>query len=89
MPASYEVGQEVQIKPVVERGPSLRDVTVPYVGKTGIVSNYYWIAPPSGEIFYLYTVRINHSNKEIVVYEDEITGTSTAARNMRSHQTAR
>ena len=74
MPATYEIGQEVIIKPVSEQSLSLRDASIlSYAGQTGTISNYHWIAPPTGELFYLYTVRINKSNKEIVLYEDEIT----------------
>lgn len=77
MPALYEIGQEVIIKPVSEQSLSLRDSSIlPYAGKTGTVSNYYWIAPPAGTVFYLYTVRVNNSKKEIVLYEDEITPVS-------------
>ena len=73
MSASYEVGQQVFIKPVTQQGSSLRDSTaLAYAGKTGVVSDYYWMTPPSGEVFYLYTVRVD--NKEIVLYEDEISG---------------
>lgn len=75
MPASYEIGQEVIIKPVSQHSLSLRDASMlPYTGQTGTISNYYSMAPPSGEVFYLYTVRVG--NKEIVVYEDEITHVS-------------
>jgi hypothetical protein len=84
MSASYEIGQEVLIKPVVQQGPSLREsTTLPYAGKTGMISNYYWIAPPDGQVFYLYTVRVGDSNREIVLYEDEITSTSKANRSVR------
>ena len=74
MPAAYEIGQEVIIKPVNEQGVSLREAAIlPYAGQTGTISNYHWIAPPTGEVFYLYTMRVGNSNKEIVLYEDEIT----------------
>lgn len=77
MPASYQIGQEVTIRPVKETGQSLREIEVfPYALKTGVVSNYYGIAPPAGGVFYLYTVRIAGTSKEIVLYEDELTGTA-------------
>jgi hypothetical protein len=77
VPASYEIGQEVIIKPVSEQSLSLRDTSIlPYAGQTGTISNYHWIAPPTGAVFYLYTVRIGNSNREIVLYEDEITHVS-------------
>ncbi len=73
MPAAYEIGQEVIIEPVSEQNLSIREGAIrPYAGQTGTISNYYWIDPPTGEVFYLYTVRVGNSNKEIVLYEDEI-----------------
>jgi hypothetical protein len=84
MPASYEIGQKVLIKPVIEQGVSLREsATLPYAGKAGTISNYYWIAPPDGQVLYLYTVRIGDSNKEIVLYEDEISSASKATQKTR------
>ena len=44
----------------------------PYAGQSGKVTNYYWITPPSGEVFYIYTVRIGTGYKEVVLHEDEI-----------------
>lgn len=76
MPASYETGQQVLIKPVVQQDPSRDSVALSYAGKTGVITNYYWMTPPSGEVFYLYTVRVD--NKEIVLYEDEISGITGA-----------
>lgn len=74
MPATYEIGQEVIVRPVSEQSLSLRDASIlPYAGQTGTISHYHWIVPPTGEVFYLYTVRIHKSNKEVVLYEDEIT----------------
>ena len=73
MSAEYEIGQKVVIKPVSEQSLSTRDSDVyKYAGLTGEIINYYWLRPPAGEVFYLYTVRIDSSNKEIVLYEDEI-----------------
>ncbi len=73
MPAAYEIGREVIIKPVSEQNLSIREYAIrPYSGQTGTISNYYWIDPPTGEVFYLYTVRVGKSNNEIVLYEDEI-----------------
>ena len=77
MVATYEIGQEVIIKPVNEQSLSLREAALlPYAGQTGTISNYHWIAPPTREVFYLYTMRVGKSNKEIVLYEDEITDVS-------------
>ena len=73
MPAAYEIGQEVIIEPVSGQDLSIREDAIrPYAGQTGTISNYYWIDPPTSEVFYLYTVRVGSSNEEIVLYEDEI-----------------
>ena len=74
MPATYKVGEEVLIKPMGEQNTSVREAALgPYSGQTGIITNFYWINPPTGEIFYLYTVQVGTSNKELTLYEDEIT----------------
>ncbi len=73
MPAKYEIGQKIAIKSVSEKSLSLRDAALhKYSGLTGEITDYYWIRPPTGQLFYLYTVRISTSNKDIVLYEDEI-----------------
>jgi hypothetical protein len=71
MPAAYEIGQRVMVKLVSDQNQPTRTASLrPYTGQTGVISNYHWIEPPTGKIFYLYTVRIKE--KEIVLYEDEI-----------------
>ncbi len=71
MPAVYEVGQKVKVKSVSDKNLSTRTAALqPYTGQTGIISNYHYIEPPTGKVFYLYTVRTRE--KEIVLYEDEI-----------------
>ncbi|MFC1915150.1 hypothetical protein ACFLW4_00410 [Chloroflexota bacterium] len=73
MPSGYEIGQKVTITPVREQSVSRRDSDLhQYAGQIGKITNYYWIRPPIGEVFYLYTVRIDASQKEIVLYEDEM-----------------
>ena len=73
MPAAYEIGEEILIKPVSEQGLSLRESTLThYTGQIGKIINYHWIIPPTGEVFYLYTVQVDNGNKELVLYEDEI-----------------
>ncbi len=85
MPAKYGIGQKVAIKPVSEQSLSTRDSDLcQYVGLTGEVTNYYWMRPPTGEVFYLYTVRIGSSNKEIVFYEDEIEHVQSTKSSRRS-----
>ena len=69
----YIVGQKVVIKPVSEKGLSQRDYDVNrYSGKEGRVSNYYWLNPRTGQIFFIYKVLVDDGRKEIVVYEDEM-----------------
>ena len=73
MAPRYEKGQKVTIKPVDSQHSSLRDSSLnTYAGQTGVVADYYWISPPSGEVFYIYSVRIGADYKEIALYEDEI-----------------
>ena len=72
MPAEYSIGQEVMIKPVKEKGLSVREAALsPYAGTIGRVVDFHWMRPPTGKVFYLYTVQTG--DKEIVLYEDEIT----------------
>ena len=74
MPAAYEIGQKVMIKLVSDEGSSVRAAALePYVGRTGVIIDYYWIEPPTRKVFYLYTVQINDNDKEVVLYEDELT----------------
>ena len=73
MTARYEIGQKVKIFQVSEQSLSVRGSDLlQYAGLTGEITNYHWIRPPTGEVFYLYNVRIGSSNKDIVLYEDEI-----------------
>ena len=85
MPAKYEIGQRVTITPVSEQSLSTRDSDLrQHAGLTGEVTNYYWMRPPTGEVFYLYIVRIGSSNKEIVFYEDEIEHVQSTKSSRRS-----
>ena len=80
MAPKYEIRQKVIIKQATSSTPTLRDCTVePYMGQVGEVTNYYWMLPPSGEVFYVYTVRIGDGYKEIVVHEDEIVALKKSA----------
>ena len=73
MPAEYEIGQKVTITPVSKQSLSTRDSDLhQYAGLTGEIIDHYWIRPSASEVFYLYTVRIGTSSKEIVLHEDEI-----------------
>jgi hypothetical protein len=69
----YVKGQKVIIKPVTETGLSQRENDLnKYSGQVGEVSKYYWISPRTGQVFYIYNVRVGVDKKEIVVYEDEM-----------------
>jgi spore germination protein GerM len=69
----YVKGQKVIIKPVNETGLSQRENDInKYSGQVGEVAKYYWISPRTGQVFYIYNVRVGANKKEIVVYEDEM-----------------
>ncbi len=69
----YMVGQKVIIRPASEKSLTERENDISrYAGQVGEVSNYYWMNPPSGQVFYIYNVRVGINRKEIAVYEDEI-----------------
>ena len=66
-------GQKVIIKPVDEKGTTKREYDVnDYAGQVGQISNYYYISPRTGQLFFIYNVRVGSEKKEIVVYEDEL-----------------
>jgi hypothetical protein len=66
-------GQKVIIKPISETGLSQRESDInKYAGQVGKVSKYYWISPRTGQVFYIYNVRVGEGKKEITVYEDEM-----------------
>jgi len=69
----FAMGQRVIIKPVSESGTSQRENDInQYAGQVGEVSKYYWISPRTGQVFYIYNVRVGEHKREIVVYEDEM-----------------
>ena len=69
----YAKGQRVIIKPVSEKGVTQREYNVnEYAGRVGEISNFYSISPRTGQIFFIYNVRVGKDRKEIVVYEDEL-----------------
>ena len=73
MEPKYKLGQKVIIKPVKNLTLSARDSDIgQYAGQSGIVTDYYWLRPNMGEVFYIYTVKIGDDEKEIVLYEDEM-----------------
>ena len=73
MDPKYAVGQKIIIQPTSEQDITKRENDIAtYAGQVGEVSDYYWISPRTGQIFYIYNVRVGENMKEVVVYEDEI-----------------
>ena len=73
MAPKYEIGQEVIVTPVKNQQLSPRDSDIEaYAGRSGKVTDYYWISTGSGEAFYIYTVRLEADDKDIVLHEDEM-----------------
>ena len=73
MDPKCNVGQKVVIRPVSEQPVPPRDSTIEsYAGQVGEVTDYYWISPQEGKVFYLYTVRVGKDRNEIALYEDEV-----------------
>ncbi len=73
VPAKYEIGQKVIVTPVDKQSLSTRDSDLlQFEGLNGVIANYYWMRPTTGEDFCLCIDRIGISYKEIVLYEDEI-----------------
>ena len=73
MESKYKIGQRVVAKPIKSQSLSTRDSGIEqYAGQSGIVTDYYWIRPNMGGVFYIYTVKMGESQEEIVLYEDEM-----------------
>ena len=73
MAPKYEIGQRVLIKKVKDKVSASRGTDIgQYAGSSGSVTNYYWISPNFGKVFYIYTVKMESDHKEIVLHEDEI-----------------
>ncbi len=73
MEAKYMVGQRVIIQPVKEGTITIREDEVSrFAGQVGQVSDFYWISPRAGFVFYIYNVRVGRRHKDLVVYEDEL-----------------
>jgi len=69
----YAVGQKIIIRPTGEKNVSQRENDINlYAGQIGEISDYYWMSPRTGQVFYIYNVRVGVNRKEMVVYEDEI-----------------
>ncbi len=66
-------GQQVVIKPVDEKGVTKREYDVnAFAGTVGEISDFYYISLLTGQVFFIYHVRVGKDKKEIVVYEDEL-----------------
>ena len=73
MAPKYEIGQKVIIAPVKNHNLSPRDSDIEsYAGQIGEIIDYYWISPNRGEMFYIYTIRMDADRKEVVLHEDEL-----------------
>jgi len=74
MAAKYAIGQKVIIRPVSNQHLSPRDSDLKqYAGQSGEVADYYWVTSDRGaRVFYIYTVQIGTSHKEVVLHEDEL-----------------
>jgi len=73
MAPKYEIGQKVIVTPVKNQHLSPRDSDIgAYAGRSGKVTDYYWISTGSGETFYIYTVQMEAGHEDIVLHEDEI-----------------
>ena len=73
MAPKYKIGQKVVITPVQDQPSALRDSGLePFAGRVGEVANYYCLSRSQGEVFYIYTVKLETDNKEVVLHEDEL-----------------
>ena len=73
MAPKYNIGQKVIVTPIRKQPLSPRDSDIgEYAGKSGTVTDHYWISTGRGEVFYIYTVRMEADHKDIVLHEDEI-----------------
>lgn len=81
MVPKYRTGSKIIIKAVKDEAASARDSDIArYSGQTGTVTNYHWISPMPGTVFYIYTVKIDNIQKEIVLHEDELEAAAARAR---------
>ena len=71
MAPKYEVGQKIRITPVRPEHFTPRDADIQgYAGRSGEITDCYWITLSRGEVVYIYTVQV--VGKEIVLHEDEM-----------------
>ncbi len=73
MAAKYKIGQKVVVKPVSAESLSPRNSDIAqYAGQKGEVTDLYSLNPTGGEVFCIYTVRLDSGDKNIVLHEDEM-----------------
>ena len=73
MEPKYQIGQRVIAKLDKSQALSARSSGIEqYAGQSGIVTDFYWIRPNAGQVFYIYTVKMGDSEEEVVLYEDEL-----------------
>ncbi len=73
MESKYKIGQIVIAIPVKGQALSARSSGIEqYVGQSGIVTDFYWIRPDAGAIFFIYTVKMGDGEEEVVWSEDEL-----------------
>ena len=69
----HKSGFEIRDWIIVILIASPRDCAIDsYAGQIGEITNYYWISPRVGEVFYIYMVRVGTGYEEIALHEDEI-----------------
>jgi len=73
MAPRFQIGQKVSISPssvdVTAREAELQSLA----GFTGEIKDFYWLEMDRGvNLFYVYTVRVEQGNRELVLHEDEL-----------------
>ena len=72
MEPKFAIGQKVIIQPAGD-GLTRRENDINlFAGQVGEISDFYWISPRTGQVFYIYNVSVGDNKKDVVVYEDEI-----------------
>jgi len=73
MHPKYHIGQKVIIKPLAFQSPNPRGSALDtYSGQIGTIIDYHWISPRLSEVFFIYRVKMESNDSEIIVHEDEI-----------------
>jgi len=76
----YQVRQKVVIRPPSSRSSDPRDATLDkYAGQVGTITDYYWITTHLSGVVYIYSVKVDPDDKEIVLHEDEIEGLTSVS----------